>query len=125
MSTPRRQTRAPSEAHRSNRDRGKRKDTWTLAGGVPWPELGDGTPWTDSLTRVRHAELEQEVGKLQWVEWTHPDGSYMPVRSGKPTKGHPEGKPHPGVWMAVVTWDRRDQMDSLTARHPLVNLLPE
>lgn len=100
---------------------------YVLSGGIPWPELGDGTPWCDGLTRVTHAELTQETGTLQWVEWCHPDGERMPdgqrEKVRKATKTLPERREtNPGAWWAVVSWDRRDQHDSLMARHPLMNL---
>ncbi len=101
---------------------------YMIGGTVPWPEFGDGTPWTDALDRVRHTELTEEVGKLQWVEWCHPDGTHMASRDKvyAATKTRPgRVEPYPGDWFAVVTWDRRDQHDSLMARHLLTHLVPE
>ena len=119
--------RPPAEAHRARRDKGQPKGGYTLSGGVPWPTLGDGTPYVlpgkSQPFRVRHAELEKETGTLQWVEWCHPDGSHMPDLD-RHTKARTP-KLRPGGWWAVVAWDSRDQHDSITARHPLENLVVE
>ena len=105
--------------------RGQHSHGYVLSGGVPWPELGDGTPWADSITRVTHRELPEETGTLQWVEWCHPGGDRMPdaERTVKATKTRPE-RARPGEWWCVVSWDRRDEHDSLMVRHPLKNVVP-
>ena len=105
----------------------RRPSGYVLSGGVPWPRFADGTEYADRLNRVRHLEAG-EAGTLQWVEWCHPDGERMVKTETvkKATKTLPERRtPITGAWYAVVSWDRRDQPDSLPVRTPLESLTPE
>lgn len=113
-----------------NRARGTNRDRYQLSGGIPWPTLGDGAPYVlkgdNQPFRVRHADLPEETGQIQWVEWCHPDGEYMPDRMVSATKTK-EAKAKPGAWWCVVAWDGRDEpgREPILARHPLVNLEAE
>lgn len=71
-----------------------RQSPYVCTGTIPWPELGDGTPWREGLVKVTHPEVPGEVGRLQAVEW------------------------HDGEWTALVAWG------PALVRHPLHNLLP-
>lgn len=99
----------------------RRPQGYVLAGGVPWPTFGDGTPYADRFTRVTMGE---EAGTLRSVEWCHPDGTYMPdgARSSKATKTRPE-RTNPGAWFAIVSWDNRET-NGLAARVSLGDLVP-
>lgn len=107
------------------------KDRYTLSGGIPWPTLGDGAPYVlkgdNAPVRVRHADLTHETGTLQWVEWCHPDGSYMPGDRMKAATKTKAAEPKPGAWWGVVAWDGRDEpgREPILARHPLRNLATE
>lgn len=102
----------------------RQHDGYRLAGGIPWPRYGDGEDYTDAHRRVRHLELTEERGTVQWLEWCHPGGERMEdsQRTFKATKSRPE-RARPGEWWAVVSWEGRDaKREPLTARHPLKNL---
>lgn len=104
----------------------RRPTGYVLSGGIPWPEFADGTPYADRFTRVRHTELPPEhEGRLQSVEWCHPDGSHMPdgKRSKPATKTRGETT-NPGAWYAIVSWDERDRHPEVRARVALAHLVP-
>lgn len=115
------------------RDRGK-KPPYQLHGGIPWPELGDGTPYVlngsgeflalyaPAGARPRSTERHW-VGRVQTVAWCHPDGTYMAgdEQTTKATKTKPSVT-RPGAWWAVVSWDRRDEPDAPPSRVPLADL---
>lgn len=82
------------------RDRGRAGKEYVPQGAIPWPELGDGTPWTQDLTLVRHPEAPGETGHLVRLEWA-------------------------GGWWAIVHWPAAGRMKPETdARMALANLLP-
>jgi hypothetical protein len=112
----------------SNRDRGRRSDGYQLGGDVPWPVLGDGTEWADALVRVQHKHVPEWTGRLQSVEWCHPDGSYMKERGRTMAATKTKGEryiPHAGEWYGQVSWDRKDDPDRPTTRQKLAALVPE
>lgn len=85
----------------AHRDKGKRDGTYQPRGAIPWPELGDGTPWTERVTKVRHPDAPGETGHLVRLEWE-------------------------GGWWAIVHWPKAGRLrPEMTARIPLANLLPE
>ncbi len=114
MGKPRRQHARPRVE--TTRDPG-RKPVRTLHGGIPWPSLGDGTPYCDQKgLRVRHTEAPDNVGALGYVEWCTPEGAYMTGER------HTAKGPKPGAWFAVVSWDGRDPLPAIKARVELTHL---
>lgn len=90
---------------------------YQLSGGVPWPELGDATPYADAIQRVVHLETG-EAGTLRSVEWATPEGAFM-----HPDARHTKTKTprlNPGAWWGVVSWDNRETWEfPLKTRQPL------
>lgn len=112
----------PPDGHQ--RDRGKPGREYVLQGGIPWPELGCGTPYVlgpGGVSKVSHVDRPKEEGVISWVEWCHPDGAHMPDGARMTKAKTPRLRE--GAWWAVVSWDRRDHHDALTARHPLAHLV--
>jgi len=107
----------PYKGSRSERE-------YRLSGGVPWPELGDGTAYLPEM-RVQHADYPDFVGKIQWTEWRGPDGEYLPERTKKATKTKPERPIEGAEWYGVVSWDRPDDPERPLTRLPLKVLVAE
>ena len=114
--------------HAAKRDRGKRPERQT-GGDVPWPELGDGTPYTPAIARVVLKEDPTWAGRIQWTRWSNPDGSYMKEREDvkAATKTLPERRSlKEGAWFATVSWDNADDFASRpSATLRLDALVPE
>jgi hypothetical protein len=95
---------------------------YRLHGDIPWPELGDGTPYVldgHTVWSVTLPDHPEETGFIQWVEWSDLDGMYVPGLSV-----NKRGQAKPGQWMAVVNWDSRAHHEAVKARHPLAHLVP-
>lgn len=100
------------------------KREYQLQGGVPWPELGDGTSYIPGL-RVRHMEFPDWVGKVQWSEYRGADGEHLEKRTQPATKTRQE-RPIAGAdWYAVVSWDNPDDPDRPLTRLPMSALESE
>lgn len=90
-------------------DNGKRRQKgssygkgYKLDGAIPWPELGDGTPYLPGM-RVAHHQLTDERGTIQWVKWSDSEGNV--IEPGK--RLDKRGNATPGEWWAVVSWESR------------------
>lgn len=111
--------------HTPNHKQG-RNTGYQLGGGVPWPTMGDGTPYTAALERVRHRDFPDWVGRLQWTEFRGADGEHLGDKRTKPaTKTKPERVVEGAEWYGVVSWDNPDEPDRPLTRLPLGRLEPE
>lgn len=106
------------------RNPGKGPGEYNLAGGVPWPELGDGTSYLPGL-RVRHRDFPDWVGKVQWTEFRGPDGEHLKERTKPATKTRQEAAIEGAEWYAVVSWDNPDEPDRPLTRLPMTALEAE
>lgn len=91
--------------------RGPRNTGYQLSGGVPWPELGDGTPYTPAIQRVQHRDFPEWAGKIQWTEFRGPEGEHLKERTKPATKTMPERVVEGAEWYGVVSWDNPDDPD--------------
>lgn len=98
--------------------------SYQLAGGVPWPELGDGTPYIPEM-RVRHRDYPDFVGKVQWSEYRDADGNHLKERTKPATKTKGERPVEGAAWWAVVAWDKPDDPDRPLTRLPMKALEAE
>ncbi len=99
---------------------------YQLAGGVPWPEYADGTPYTVPGVRVQHADFPDWHGELRYAEFRGPDGEHLEKWTKKATKTKPESLAVEGsCWWGVVSWDRPDDPERPLTRIRLKSLLPE
>lgn len=113
------------QVHVPPHKRGRHETQYQLAGSVPWPELGDGTPYTAAVVRVRHREFPDWVGRLQWTEFRGPEGEYLKERTKPATATRPERPIEGAEWYAVVSWDNPDDPDRPMARIAMAHLEAE